>query len=390
MALLANRNECTGCMACMQACPIHCIVCKKDDLGNLYPEINCEKCVDCGKCMSICPELNKDIMQFHAIKKAYAVWSRNQDSRLSSASGGAAAEFYSYALEQGYWICGVEYAEDFHVIHTLSRDMSSIKKYKQSKYVYSEMKEIYKEIRELLENEQKVLFISLPCKVAGLKGYLEKTYENLITVDIVCHGTPSYQQLKEHISNIKAKGVKLRFRYENEFVFRLMTDEDNIVYNKLGRQDTYLAAFLEGLNYRCSCYECTYARPERISDITICDFWGLGTEIPFDHPYSGAVSAVLTNTNQGSAFFEKCKKNFFVEERPIHEAVKGNAQLNHPVQLHLKRPEFEENCKKYGFEKAVRYVLKSEMQKDRVQLQRRKIRKRLRWLAGIIIPRYRR
>lgn len=390
MISLVERRKCTGCMACEQICPKNCIKQKKDNLGNVYPDINRNDCIECGKCMSVCPELNRK-KEFKNIKKAYAVWSLNSDSRFSSASGGAAAEFYTTALEEDYWICGAEYIDKFHVVHTLSKDAANIERYKQSKYVFSELNDMYKSIKQKLNDKEKILFISLPCKVAGLLSYLGKTYENLITVDIVCHGTPSYQQLWEHILAVDktGKAAKLRLRYENEFAFQLTSKNDKEVYIKVGRQDTYLAAFLEGLSYRLSCYECTYAKSERISDISICDFWGLGVEISFDHPYSGAVSAVLINSKQGECFFEKCKGRMFVEERPVWEAVKGNAQLNHPTPMHTKRRQFEEEYLNRGFEDAVKICLKEEIEKDKVLLWKREIRRNLRKAVGIFIPRYR-
>lgn len=391
MIALVEHDQCNGCMACAQICPKHCIGQMKDELGNIYPVIDRNICVECGKCVSVCPELQKEEIEFRNIRKAYAVWSVDAESRASSTSGGAAAEFYLNAVNQGYWICGVEYTDDFHVVHTLSKELSGIRKYKQSKYVYSETGEVYRAIRERLNREEKVLFISLPCKVGGLLSYLGKVYENLVTVDIVCHGTPAHQQFHEHIRNVDKmrRAEKLRVRYENEYVFQLIDSDGDIVYSRTGRQDTYLAAFLEGLNYRTSCYSCSYAKPKRISDITICDFWGLGSEKPFNHPYSGAVSAVLINSDKGASFFESCKERFFVEERPIEEAVKGNAQLNVPTSVHPKRELFEKKYIDTGFEVAVKETLCEEMRKDKLLLHNRQIRKILRKMAGIVIPRYR-
>lgn len=389
MISLARIDQCTGCMACKQICPKQCIGEREDALGNIYPEIDLNKCVDCGSCMLVCPEIHADELAFQAIKQANAVWSLNVESRASSTSGGAASEFYANALKQGYWICGVEYMENFHAIHTLSKKESDIRCYKQSKYVYSESGTVYREIKERLKNNEKILFISLPCKVSALKQYLGKEYTSLITVDIVCHGTPAYRQLNEHIIQNSKKAASIRFRFENEFAFQVRTDNDELIYNKTGHQDEYLAAFLEGLNYRPSCYQCTYARPDRISDITICDFWGLGKEIPWEHFYTGAVSAVLINTEHGMEFFDGCRKSLFVEKRPIDEAVKGNAQLNTPTRMHPKRREFETIYQREGFDNAVNKVLKDIIRKDKKLQQKRNLKKMLRRMAGVLISRYR-
>lgn len=322
--------------------------------------------------------------------QAYAAWSLNPECRKSSASGGAAAEFYIRALEQGYWICGAEYGSDLRVVHTLTRDASAVERFKQSKYVSSDVCAVYEQIRSRLEDGENVLMISLPCKIAGLLGYLGKRYDNLLTVDIVCHGTPSAKLLKDHIDYV-APGpgnYKLRFRQDNEFMF-LLEKENAPVYRKIGRTDTYLAAFLEGLSYRPSCYQCSYASPKRISDITICDFWGLGTEIPFDHPYTGAISAVLVNSENGRRFFEECRERLFTEERPVTEAIRGNAQLNAPTSPHPKRAEFEKLCTECGFEAAVSMLLGEEMNAAKKEIQRRLLRSRARKLAGLFLKRYR-
>lgn len=392
MILLADKQKCTGCMACLQACPLKCINARQDDMGDLYPDIDRNMCVECGTCMKVCPENSIKLSNLkRKPDQVYAAWSQNAGNRSASASGGAAFEFYDFALNQGYWCCGVRYEEQYHVRHFLTKDKKDLSAYRQSKYVYSETVNIYGQIKELLQRKEKVLFISLPCKVAGLYSFLrERQIENLLTVDIICHGTPPYAQLREHVEKVAMlNSGKLIFRKENEYFFEI-TDKDKTVYSKIGRQDNYLAAFLEGINYRPSCYNCSYARPERISDITIGDFWGLGTEIPWRHPYTGAISAVLLNTEKGRKFWDECSDRFFSEERSVEEAVKGNAQLNYPTPVHLKRNEFEKLYKQKGFEEAVQICLRDEIRYDKKQLGRRQFRQKLRKAAGVIIPRYRR
>ena len=161
------------------------------------------------------------------------------------------------------------------------------------------------------------------------------------------------------------------------------------LYQKIGREDKYLAAFLNGLNYRDSCYQCKYAKPERISDITICDFWGLGVEIPFDHPYTGSISAVLLNTDKGANFFRKSCSKLFVEERPVSEAIKGNAQLNTPTPVHPARDVFVAGCIAHGFDTTVSELLKDEIIAARKNNRRSACRKALRRCAGIFMKRYR-
>lgn len=386
---LIDREQCTGCCACAAACPVSCMKFDFDDLGNGYPVIDAAGCIECGRCVRVCPEQGQ--LEFREIRQAYAVWSLDPERRKKSASGGAAAEFYREAIDQGYLVCGVGYSKEFHAVHVLTDDADQAEEFQQSKYVYSEMAGIYEEIKRALEDQKKVLFISLPCKAAGLKTWLRRDYENLLTVDIVCHGTPPYHLLREHIEAVAdlPPGSRLSFREDNEFRFCLRDDSGRTIYSKIGRTDPYLAAFLEGLDYRESCYQCRYARPERISDLTICDFWGLGTELPFEHPYTGSVSAVLINSDKGKVFFEQCRDRFFAEERPVAEAVRGNDQLNKPSAKHPARKAFEEKYRGMGFEQAVKACLKEEIACEQKAVRKRTIRSGLRSAAGVFLSRYR-
>lgn len=389
MNYLASKAACTGCMSCVQICPNHAIVIDYDKLGNAYPRILEEQCVHCKKCQKCCPE--QTALKSVIPQKAYACWSLDTSNRKTSASGGAAAEFYATALENNYWICGAEYTSNGAVIHTLSQVSESIRKYKQSKYVFSDTSSVYLKIKTLLDLGNKVIIISLPCKIAGLLAFLGKSYDNLLTVDIVCHGTPAAKMLQDHIKTVAGADddFTIHFREDNLFVLSVKR-HGRTLYRKIGKEDAYLAAFLNGLSYRDSCYQCKHAKPERISDITICDFWGLGSEIPFEHPYTGSISAVLLNTKKGADFFSKSSANLFVEERPVSEAIKGNAQLNTPTPQHPDRNAFVDGCVIRGFDDTVSKLLMNDIRVAYRDNRRSEFRATLRKCAGIFIKRYRR
>lgn len=383
---LASHDKCTGCMACMQACKHHCISSYEDAFGNVYPVIDRAKCLDCGICSKKCPVL-QDISAKYP-QNAYAVWSLNQTDRDSSASGGAATVFYNKAIKMGYSIVGVEFQDGYKVNHVLTSENTYVSRFKQSKYVYSSSETIFSEVKKELK-QKNVLFISLPCKVAGLLSYLGDYPDNLLTVDIVCHGCPSQKLLQEHIKCVDnlSRGVKLCFRKDNLFLFELSDIENKSFYKKIGKTDSYVAAFLEGLDYRESCYICPYAKNERISDITICDFWGLGKTIPFNHPYSGSISCVLVNTEKGRLFFNQLNGLIFQEERPVEEAIDGNAQLNYPTHIHPLRSQFEQLYQDVGFDESVRIVLKSAMSKEKMNQCISQIKQPIRRIVKTILGR---
>lgn len=385
---LCDSVMCTSCGACIDACPKGCISYKENKFGFLYPEINREICVDCGACQSACHVLNNVRGNFP--EKAYAVWSSDPEDRKSSTSGGAASVFYNTVLEDGGICFGALFDEKLDVVIKGYKDSANVLKFKNSKYVHSDMGDSYKEIKSLLLDNNRVIFIGLPCQVAALRTYLKRDYDKLLLVDLICHGTPPIRHLKEHIEAIESARHRnteyILFREDNAFCFT-MADSKSCFYRKHKELDLYLLSFFSGLNYYESCYDCRYACNERVSDITIGDFWGLGLEIPFNHPYSGAISLVLTNTEKGKAFFETAKCKLFCEERTVEEALKGNAQLNRPTPRNKDRDRFDEEYAHKGFEYASECIYGEHIKKYTKIIRRQEIKEKIRKLAKKVLRR---
>lgn len=384
---LCDTEKCTACGACINACSKKCISYREDENGCSYPYIDENSCIGCGTCQRVCHVLN-DVSRNYPTN-AYAVWSNDQEDRKSSTSGGAASVFYNTVLKNGGVCFGATYDENLNVIIRGYTD-SKIKEFKNSKYVHSDMLESYKEIRSFLLADKKVIFIGLPCQVAAIKQFLNKDYEKLILVDIICHGTPPIKHLREHIDLIEArknrKAEAVRFREDNAFFFTLL-DSNACFYRKHKEIDSYLLSFFDALNYYESCYDCKYACNMRVSDITIGDFWGLGLDTPFEHPYSGAVSLVLTNTDKGASFFETTKEKLFWEERPLEEAIKGNDQLNQPSKKSKNRESFLNSYSECGFEQASLGIYKEHIKKYKKILRKQEIENKIRNLAKKILRR---
>ncbi len=347
---ICPEKNCTGCFACKSICPMQAVSIKIDNTGKAVPFIAEDKCVSCDLCKNVCPEINK--VQKNTAEYAIASVQRIRPDRLSS-SGGVATVLAEKVIEKGGVVfgCASKNGKIEHVAITNTKDLALLK---GSKYVYSENNNAYKSAKEFLDCGKLVLYIGTPCQVAGLKNFLRKDYENLFTVDLICHGTPPTTYLEEHIkSNVKnKKWDRVAFRGEKEFYLSVY-DQDKLLYSRKNKEDLYFSAFLEGLTYRESCYSCDYASIERCADITLGDFWGLDrSKLGVD--MQGRISLVLPNTQKGEKLLNECEDKLMTEVRPLEEAVnEKQGNLKHPSKRHEERDEFLRLYEKHGFTKAI-------------------------------------
>lgn len=307
----------------------------------------------CNLCRQVCPE-NNELKRCEA-KEAYASWSLDEQERMSSSSGGIASIFYAnFITEKKGTVFGCSYDENLQLKFSSATKLEELKKYKTSKYSQAYIGKTFKQIEKELINNRYVLFIGTPCQIAGLKSYLKKDYEKLLTIDLICHGVPSQKYLDDYIEslNLLEKPDNLTFRGEHNFFFTLYKNK-KIIYSQKSNNDKFFSAFLQGLFYRENCYTCNYANSNRIGDITIGDFWGLGKEIPFKHSTEKGVSLVLINNEKGNKFFNEIKDKIFFEKRTLEEAIKGNDQLRHPTNRHKSHDLFLDIYLKNGITEAL-------------------------------------
>lgn len=361
-------EECCGCSACMSVCPTNAIGMISDYTGSIVPEVNIQKCINCSLCNKVCPEIND--IKFNFPRKVYAVGPKLPKNYKNSASGGAATMISQEFINSGgivYGCCLSSLAEIGHIRVDSVEDLELLQ---GSKYVHSDTLKVFKSIKSDLSDGLKVLFIGTPCQVGAVKSYLLKEYENLYTMDLICHGVPPQDLLRNSVKEsfkksrtieLKDQIVKFRWKYlldsskygiKNGIKFGIKNKgyikEQPVPYSP------YMGAFLPGLSFREHCHQCKYACPERVSDITVGDFWGLGIEKPSKLNAQYGVSVVLENTVKGKSLFKDIESHCICEERTLEEARKINHNLNSPTPRPANKNEFWEIYNKYGVKKAVK------------------------------------
>lgn len=368
MNICAHKN-CTGCSACVEACPRNCIQLIPDELDVLYPKVDSGKCIKCGLCQKTCP--NNAELPYKEPLSVYAAWSTNSEERLTSASGGVAYELYSKFLSNNAFCAGVILDSEGCSFIPITNE-KELDRVKNSKYVFSYTNGIYAKVKESLKDNKDVLFIGLPCQVAGLYAYLKKEYDNLYTVDLICHGVAPFEYFRQYIEKkCKSKNgwSEILFRdpkYKTKNYFFTIKDKKGIeVYKKpVCSLDSYQLGFHRSLIYRENCYSCKYAQSNRVGDLTIGDFSGIGKETPVS--YSGSdVSCVICNSPKGEFLISQIKNQVVFHERPMAEAFKYERQLIKPSSPHPNRGAF---LKKYSETKSFEYAANASLRGDKIEI----------------------
>lgn len=370
---ICEYNKCTGCGACANACPINCITMREDAYGEIHPNIDINCCINCGRCQRSCPN-NNNIIFNHPLK-CYAAYVTNYEQRKICASGGLGTAIAEYVLiKQNGVLFGTRYDKNMMPIVASTEDINDLGKYKGSKYVQSIIGlNTYKSVREYLAAGRQVVFIGTPCQIAGLICFLGKYYCNLLTVDLICHGVCPTRYLAEEIEHLKNKNKishidNIRFRGNdgNDYKFSMWNRDTRVYVSKF---NYYLTGFLDGITLRENCYACNYARPERISDITIGDFIGLGKTIPYnDNPKN--ISSVFINSEKGYEFYQsllRTNAEIRSTERPLEERLKYGPSLRFPFPRPDLNKRFRELYPNQGFIKASHIAMGSMMRKKKIR-----------------------
>lgn len=374
--LLADKNTCTACGACAMTCPKGCIRMEHDEMDCLYPVIDREACVSCGKCMNVCPAMEEQ-KRLNTPFVAYAAWNTDPVVRRNAASGGIASAIYSYCLKHGIKTYGVYYEPGGTATYIPVTNEEDMEKCRNSKYVFSDITPVFEDIKQNLDAGNPVIIPGLPCQLAAVRSAMGENRENLILVDIVCHGICPDAYLNQHVTGLQLRKNKtaeqVTFRdpeFETEKYMFTLRNQGRIFYKKkVAASDTYHLGYHKSLNYRENCYHCAYARPERVGDMTISDFSGLGKLMPFTQERR-SVSCVLINSDCGQAFWNRLQEQGLVEaeERPLGEALEYEKQLKAPSVPHTGRRVFENEYRRSGhYDSAAKRALKKDICRNNIR-----------------------
>lgn len=375
MIVINNKEDCCGCYACANICPKNCLNMVIDEEGFWYPSIDTEKCINCDLCVKSCPIIKNEDKPYNNIfnKKVYSAQNIDENIRINSSSGGVFTLIAENIIEQDGIVVGATFNESFEVVHKLIEKKEDLKEIRGSKYVQSKIGDTYSMIKKNLINGKIVLFTGTPCQVAGLKKYLNKEYTNLITQDLICHGVPSPVVWSKYINYIKIKGKSeiknITFRSKIEgwrsfsLIFKFL---DNKIINKNIEEDFYLIAFQNNIDLRNSCYNCRFKGEERVSDITLADFWGIeNTNIDMDD--DKGTSVVIINSENGNKLLKKIRNNLKISETNLDMATKSNKNYYTSANKNNSREEFLSELTENNFETMVRrycnYSYKVEIKK---------------------------
>lgn len=350
MAIL-QTNKCSGCMACLNKCPVGAITKVQKD-GFEYPKINENKCVNCGLCEKVCPV--NTIYKTENVKEVYACKNKNDDIRLKSSSGGVFTIMAEKIIENNGVVFGARFDENFNVVHDYTECIDGLATFRSSKYVQSDLKDTFKKVKEFLNEGRKVLYVGTPCQIEGLNAFLNKKYDNLVLVDLICHGVPSKKLWKQYIKyrnkeNKKIKNINFRSKedtiwYKYNVVFEYENQKDVITHS----QDVFMKLFLKDYALRESCYECSFKKINRVSDITIADFWGLD-KIDQDFFDDKGVTSLIIHSQSGKNFFNEIKKSMEYKEMNINDITNFNPMYNKSTNINPRRNEFMEDLENMKF-----------------------------------------
>ncbi len=343
MIHLAAAVDCTACAACVSVCPKQCISMREDREGFLQPKIDAKLCIECHRCEKVCPILNPVAIPNDFETKAYAAINKDDEVRAQSSSGGVFFPLAQWIIEQGGVVFGARWNDKWEVVHDYAEDLAGVKAFMRSKYVQSVVGDTLKQAKSFLEAGRWVLYSGTPCQIGGLKSYLGKEYDKLITVDLICYGVPSpgvwRSYLKDYFGKDKILDINFRDKSEGWLGFQtaIKTTASKVCEGQM--ENPYFRGFLTNVYLRKSCYNCQFKYIHRIADITLADYWGVDKMCSEMHDNKGT-SLVFAHTNRGNQHLYRFASALKMQEQDINKSIVYNHMIDQSVLLTSKRNRF--------------------------------------------------
>ena len=377
MIKLNDKSDCCGCSACYSVCSHHAIKFEEDQEGFFYPVFNLNLCVDCGLCEKVCPVIHYKTESKNGNPIIYSAINNNVEQYMQSSSGGIFILLCEYIISKGGIVCGATYDKDFVVKHSFAKTLDECRAFQGSKYVQSDIRGIYPKIKSILKNKVSVLFSGTPCQVAGLKLYLRKNYDNLYTVDLICHGVPSPLIFKDYLNFVKGKNIILHINMKSKSKKKGTTIRFDFLNGKYVSQtlktDLWNKLYFGSFIVRPSCHNCQFTHYNRIGDITIGDSWGINKYYPNFHA-DKMTSLLFVNTHKGAFLYDRISNQ--IDKIEITKEESMQPQLQYPTKKSLEREAFWEDYIKYGFNYVIKKYLgfnRYEIVKNQLKLSLHKI-----------------
>jgi len=360
MINVKDKSKCCGCSACVQRCPKHCICFKVDNEGFYYPHVDTQSCINCGLCEMVCPVVNQNPPR--QPKNAYAVKNKKLETRLASSSGGVFSLIAEKIIDENGVVFGARYDDEWNVIMDFAEKKEKLQAFRNSKYVQCFVGDSYLLAEKFLKAGRKVLFSGTPCMIRALKLFLKKEYENLLTIDIVCHGVPSPGVWQDYLSSVK-ENIKMKYPnnpkissinfrdktngwslFSFAFSFTESIGEHNTIIERTTfYNNPFMRAFWRDLILRPSCYHCPTRDCKSGSDLTIGDFWSIPlVDKKFDD--DNGVGVLLVHTKKGKNFLPWNQIEYISTSYEL--ASKWNGGFNTTTFIHSNRKRFFNNYKR--------------------------------------------
>lgn len=345
MIKIEKKENCSGCKACFNICPVNAIYFEEDKLGFKYPAIDDSKCIKCGVCKNTCPIFSPKENILKIQPKAYAVKILNDEIRAKSSSGGVFSLLAESIIKDGGVVFGAAFDNEFNVYHTYVDNINNLDILRGSKYVQSDIGDTFIKVKDFLEEGRKVLFTGTPCQIAGLNSFLRKEYKNLYMQDFICHGVPSNTFWKRYLeyrrSIDKDTPIEISFREKNPewSKFSVMFKYKDKTILEQHRENIYMLAFLKNISLRDSCYACNFKTLNKVADITLADFWGIKNICPKMDDKKGT-SLVILNSEKGEALFNQLSEAMEAEEVNLYDAIQDNTPIIESVYKNENRDKF--------------------------------------------------